>query len=135
MLVFIYINPKNDLSSNTIALSIHTNPSYVRQLMMPLKKAHLLNSVHGQAKPELTRDPNQITLLDVYRAIEKDKPLLHLDTNINPECNLGINIQYALKDYYQSIQSAAEAQMAQITLADIIAKFETLSANQPFNWD
>ena len=28
ILAFIYINPKNDLSSATIAVSVHTNPAY-----------------------------------------------------------------------------------------------------------
>ena len=70
LLAFIYINPKQNLSSAVIAVSIHTNPSYVRQLMMALRKSGILKSTRGQAKPELTRPPEQITMLDVYRAVE-----------------------------------------------------------------
>ena len=75
MLAFIYINPKNDLSSATIAFSIHTNASYVRQLMMALRKAGILSSSQGQAKPRLTRELKDITLFDMYQAIEGTKPL------------------------------------------------------------
>ena len=39
VLCFISINPSQDLSSAAIAKSIHTNPGYVRQIMMSLKKA------------------------------------------------------------------------------------------------
>lgn len=135
LMAFIHINPKENLSSSVIAYSIHTNPSYVRQIMMALRKAGLLSSTQGQAKPALTKSPSDITLLDVYRAIEGDKPLLHLDTNINPECNVGINIQYTLRDHYQKIQDAAESEMRKITLADVIQGFYERSKNQPLNWD
>lgn len=123
LLTFIYLNPKNDLSSATIAVSIRTNPSYVRQLMMALRKSGLLSSTRGQARPELTKSPEELTLLDIYRAVEGNKPLLHLDTHINPECNVGVNIQIVLSDYYNEVQAAAEAKMQQITLSDIIRDF------------
>ena len=74
IMVFIYLNPTQDLSSVAIAYSIKTNPSYVRQLMAALKKARLLNGTRGQAAPSLTREPSTITLLDIYRAVEGNKP-------------------------------------------------------------
>lgn len=123
LLTFVYLDPKNDLTSAAIAESIHTNPSYVRQLMMALRKSGLLNSTKGQARPELAKSPDELTLLDVYRAVEGDKPLLHLDTNINPDCNVGVNIQMILKDYYSDIQAVAETKMKEITLSDLIRDF------------
>ncbi len=135
MLAFIYINPKNDLSSATIAFSIHTNASYVRQLMMALRKAGILSSSQGQAKPGLTRELKDITLFDMYQAIEGTKPLLHLDTNINPDCNVGVNIHYALREYYQKVQDAAEEEMKRITMEDVVKSFYQLSRNQAMEWD
>ncbi|MCI9546517.1 MAG: Rrf2 family transcriptional regulator [Lachnospiraceae bacterium] len=135
LMAFIHINPKQDLSSSTIAYSIHTNPSYVRQLMMALRKSGLLNSSQGQAKPSLAKSPEDISLLDIYRAVEGQKPLLHLDTNINPDCNVGVNIHYTLRDYYQQVQNAAEGEMRKITLEDIIRGFYERSKNQPLYWD
>ena len=123
VMAFIVINPTMDLSSTAIAKSIHTNPGYVRQLMMLLKKADLLSGTRGKAKPELLREPERISLLDVYRAIEGNRPLLHLDTHTNPECAAGVNIQLALQRYYDEIQHTAECEMEQITLADIIREY------------
>lgn len=131
LMTFIHINPKNDLSSGAIAVSIHTNPSYVRQMMAALIKAGLLNSTRGQARPSLTRSPKEITLLDLYRAVEGEKPLLHLDTNINPDCNVGVNIQIALQEYYQEIQQATEKKMREITLEDIVQSFYQKTGYQP----
>ena len=52
--------------------------------MLKLKKAELMTSVAGHARPSLSKPADQITLLDIYKAVEGDKPLLHLDTHTNP---------------------------------------------------
>lgn len=123
IMAFIEINHDFDLSSTAIATSIQTNPAFVRQIMMKLRKAGLMSSVTGHAKPSLAKPAEQITLLKIYKAVEGDKPLLHLDTHTNPECGVGVNIQLALLDYYQEIQKMAEEHMNQISLQDIIKSY------------
>ncbi len=120
VMVLIAINQEKSLSSASIAESIHTNPGFVRQLMLKLKKAELMTSVAGHARPSLSKPADQITLLDIYKAVEGDKPLLHLDTHTNPECGVGINIQLSLQGFYNEIQKTAEEKMNTITLQDII---------------
>ena len=108
------------LSSAAIAESIRTNPGYVRQLMMIARKADLLVSERGKPNPSLARSADEISLLDIYRAVEGEKPLLVLDTHINPECRVGVAIQHSLGEAYGRIQESAENEMARITLRDII---------------
>ena len=124
ILVFIHTAEGVPVSSDKIAESIHTNPGCVRQIMSALRKADLIKSVTGHPKPELARDPEDISLLAVYKAVEGDKPLLHLDTHTNPECGVGVNIQLALQTFYDKVQKDAEASMAGISLADIIKEFQ-----------
>lgn len=100
VMVLIAINQEKSLSSASIAESVHTNPGFVRQLMLKLKKAELMTSVAGHARPSLSKPADQITLLDIYKAVEGDKPLLHLDTHTNPDCGVGINIQLSLQGFY-----------------------------------
>lgn len=123
ILVFIYTSEGEPVSSDKIAESIHTNPGCVRQIMSALRKAELIKSVVGHPKPELAKKPEDISLLDVYKAVEGDKPLLHLDTHTNPECGVGVNIQLALQSFYDKVQRDAEESMAGITLKDIIEEF------------
>ena len=124
VLTLIALNQEDfSLSSTSIAASVQTNPGYVRQIMMKLRKAGLMSSVTGHVKPSLTKNADQISLLDIYKAVEGDKPLLHLDTHTNPECGVGMNIQFALQDYYDKVQSSAEKKMAEITLQDIIVSY------------
>lgn len=123
ILVLIATNPLENLSSAAMAESIHTHSAFVRQIMSRLREAGLIVSVRGHATPSLAREAAEISLLDVYRAVEGEKPLLHLDTHTNPECGVGVNIQYSLQDYYDEIQKTAEKKMGEISLADIIRSF------------
>ena len=124
VLALIALNPQDaNLSSASIAESVQTNPAYVRQIMMRLRQAGLMESVTGRARPTLARPAEEISLLNIYRAMEGDKPLLHLDTHTNPECGVGVNIQLALKDCYEDVQRAAEGRMRAISLADVLGLY------------
>jgi len=45
---------------------------------------------------------------------------LHVDPKTNPDCVVGGNIQETLNQVYADVQTAAEQQMAQVTLAAIM---------------
>lgn len=123
ILAFIALHPNCDLTSEKIAESIQTNPGYVRQLMSALRRGGLLLSVKGHPRPSLAKTPCQITLLDVYQAVEGDKPLLHQDTHTNPACGVGMNIQLVLRDCYDLVQQQAEEAMRSITLQEILDRY------------
>ncbi|MDU0348283.1 Rrf2 family transcriptional regulator [Actinomyces sp. MRS3W] len=128
VLIYIHLDPRGDLRSTAIATSLATNPAAVRQIMTRLRRASLLTSVPGHARPALAQPPEAITLLDVYRAMDGTAPLLHLDTHTNPHCGAGVNIQLALQEHYDRIQEAAEAQMQRITIAQIVADYRQRTA-------
>jgi len=121
ILAYIEIYHDDDLSSTAIAESVESNPGLVRRLMAALRTAGLLATQRGTATPEVMRDPTDISLLDIYRAVETDNNLLHIDDKTNPQCIVGGNIQETLREAYATVQTAAESQMATITLASLIA--------------
>lgn len=123
ILAFLSMGAGQRITSAKIAESVKTNPAYIRQLMAKLKSAGMITSSQGQANAELTRRPDEITVLDVYRAIEGNKPLLHWDIDTNPKCGVGIYVQLSIADFYQEIQKAAEQKMQTITLQDIIDRY------------
>lgn len=124
ILAFIALNRNDALTSQRIAESIRTNPGCVRQLMVSLRRYGIMTSVQGHARPALSRAPADISLLDIYRAVEGGEPLLHLDTHTNPECGVGVNIQLALQDYFDKVQNRAEDEMSRITLQDVLDRYE-----------
>ena len=123
ILTVIALNPDCDLTSNKLAESVQTNPAYVRQLMSALRKGGLLVSVKGHPRPALAREPEKITLLDAYRAVEGNKPLLHQDIHTNPACGVGVNIQLVIRDCYDLVQQQAEKAMEAITLQEILDRY------------
>lgn len=121
ILAFITIyKGKIPLTSNNIAGSIETSPVVVRRLMSKLRKAKLIQTVHGSADPKLARDPQEISLYDVYLAVEGDQPLFTVDHKTNPDCIVGGNIQSTLTQYYQLAEQAAAAKLAAISLRDVL---------------
>lgn len=124
LLAFLCLARGERLTSARIAESVKTNPAYIRQLMSALKKAGLISSDQGQVNAALTRSADQITMLDVYRAVEGEKPLLHLDIHTNPACGIGVNVQLSIGDFYREIQDTAEEKMQKITLQDILDRYE-----------
>ncbi|UQS84873.1 Rrf2 family transcriptional regulator [Apilactobacillus apisilvae] len=109
----------NDLSSRAIAGSIESNPSLVRRLMANLSKANLLKSSQGKVNIKLGRSAKEISILDVYKAIE-EPDLLHVDPDTNVKCIVGANIQKTLNSAYNKIQKQAESEMDKISIYDIM---------------
>lgn len=69
----------NLLSSEIIAGSVKTNPANIRKIMSNLKKSNLITTQTGKANPILARPPEEISLLDVYKSIEGNTNLIHVD--------------------------------------------------------
>ncbi|NHZ84932.1 MAG: transcriptional regulator [Planctomycetia bacterium] len=109
-----------NVPSDFIAESAKTNPVVIRRIMLLLKKAGLIKSqqgVHGGAV--LLRKPENITLLDIYKAVEY-KNVFSLHPNIpNPQCIVGRNIQNILGDIFNNAENAMESVLAGISIAQI----------------
>ncbi|MFH5811624.1 Rrf2 family transcriptional regulator [Companilactobacillus sp. FL22-1] len=127
ILAFIEVYQSQKLSSELIAQSIQTSPVVVRRLMSNLRENQLIATKKGTAEPRLAREPKDITLLDIYLAVENDRQLFTLDTNTNPECIVGGNIQKVLGNYYEEAKMAALRKFNNVTLQDII---ETILVEQ-----
>ena len=120
LLAYIEIFPDDDLSSRAIARSIVTNPSMVRSLMMDLRKAGLLKTKQGSAEPELAKKPEEISLYDIFAAVDMDHHLLHFDEDTEQKCPVGGNIQGPLAKAYAEVEEAAFAKMREISMQEIV---------------
>ena len=64
-----------------------------------------MTSVAGHARPSLSKPADQITLLDIYKAVEGDKPLLHLDISYQSRLwRWHLTFSYLLQGFYNEIQ-------------------------------
>ncbi|PLZ04395.1 transcriptional regulator [Burkholderia sp. WAC0059] len=110
------------LSSEMIAGSVNTNPALIRRLLTMLAEAGLTTSQLGAGGGALlAREPQAVTLLDVYRAVDEGQLFaLHREAP-NPACVVGRNIQHVLRDVIDDAQRAMETSLAARTLADVTA--------------
>lgn len=109
------------MTSDFMAASIGTNPVIVRKLLQQLKAAGLIEVKRGTGGIELTRPLEEISFLDVYRAVEctPDEQLFHFHENPNPKCPVGSTIHIMLDDKLAEVQQAMEDKLAEMTLADL----------------
>lgn len=126
ILSMIASNSDKQLTSNFIASSVNTNPVVIRRISSMLKKAKLIESKTGVSGAILTKDPQNITLLDIYYAVRSEKDLFSIHDNPNPKCSVGMHIQATLDETFSRVQQAMEEELSNQTLKDVI---EHLSKN------
>ncbi|WP_028543808.1 Rrf2 family transcriptional regulator [Paenibacillus taiwanensis] len=114
------------LTSDWIAGSVNTNPVVIRRLTGKLKQAGLVQVRPGTGGATLLKEPDQITLLDIYRAVEvvEEGELFHMHEQPNPECFVGANIQSVLEGILVSAQAAMERVLAEIPLSALVDDFQ-----------
>ena len=117
-----YFGEDYKLTSDFLAGSVNVNPVVIRRLLQQLKAAGLINVARGSGGTTLAKPLKDISLLDVYQAVEcvENGELFHFHDNPNPACPVGRNIHHALDDKLDRIQKAMEDEMRRITLAEVV---------------
>ena len=109
------------VSSERIARSVQTNAVILRNLLGAMEKQHLVRVQRGSnAGWQLAHEPQEITLLDVYRAVEQPELIAMHHTPPNPRCTVGYGIGPVLTDVYAKAQNELEEELARTTIADIL---------------
>ncbi|WP_141604089.1 Rrf2 family transcriptional regulator [Terrilactibacillus laevilacticus] len=109
-----------EMTSEFIAGSVNTNPVVIRRIIGMLRKADILKTQAGVAGAVLARNPDQITLLDVYRAVEPRDELFSIHEDPNPNCPVGKRIQGSLDHIFHHAQSMMESELSKTTIKDIL---------------
>jgi len=110
------------MSSDAIAWSANTNPVVVRRILGALRRARLVRSQPGKAGgTQLARPADQITLLDVYRAVKGQWAFAFPRKPGHPHCPGGGNMRRLLTPVFADGQRALERTLSQTTIADLLA--------------
>ena len=114
--------PTGETNSAQLALSVNTSPSFVRRILSKLSKAGLVSTSMGKnGSTALARDPAEITLLDIYRAVEAPKAFLIHDYPENAACLVSCGIKTALAGVLSRTQDSMEKSLSETSLAQVIA--------------
>ena len=120
------------VTSEFLASSIQVNPVVIRKLLLQLKSAGLIEVKRGTGGTKIVKPLEEITFLDVYRAVGcvEENTLFHFHENPNPACPVGRNIHGVLDERLVKVQKAMERELASMTLADVKHDMEKLFAQE-----
>lgn len=109
------------VTSERIAGSVNTNAAVVRRILSKLARSGLTTSRRGAGGGALlARAASEITLREIYRAVEcADLFAMHHEPP-NSRCPVGRHIQSALEDATEAARSALEESLGTRTVADVL---------------
>lgn len=116
-----YFRKDREVTSSLLSLSTGANPVTVRTVISELREAGLLDISQGKTGIGLKKDINNISMLDVFNAVDglDEDGLFHFHDNPNINCPVGRNIHKAMDDKLMKIQDSMNSQMAKIKIGDV----------------
>ncbi|GAF65167.1 putative transcriptional regulator [Bacillus sp. TS-2] len=131
ILSLLELNKDEVTSSAFLAASVNTNPAVIRKLIGMLKKADLIEVHPGIAGAKLKRNLADISLFDVYKAVNvvQEKELFSIHENPNPNCSVGRNIQGTVEQIFTAAQFAMEKVLKNVTLEDVVKEISSKEAS------
>lgn len=110
------------MTSEQMAASVGTNPTYIRKIAGLLKKAGVIDSSQGKSGFTLLIPAEQLTLCRIYQAVSEHGHvhLFDLHQNPNDACIVGKHIKPVLENEFSSLETVISQALNGRTLRDII---------------
>lgn len=108
---------KEALTSEVLARSMGTNPAVFRRTMAGLREAGHVTSGKGHGGGwQLDRPLNEITLLQIYEALDRPNLFAIGNRREHPECLIQKKVNAALSDTMAQAEALFIAQFGKVTL-------------------
>lgn len=123
VLTALAFNKKNLMSSDALALSVNTNPVVIRRLLSLLTRAHLVATTRGKAGGvRLAKEPQLITLKDVYVALSPTDPLAPREKVPQKDCAVSCAMYSIMSTISEGTQKVTLKYLESQKLSDLIKK-------------
>jgi Rrf2 family protein len=118
--VMAYIG-RDGTNSEIIAKSLRTNPVVVRRLLKCMERDGLVEIRPGKdGGVQLKREPNEITLDQIYQAVERETGVFALRQGGNPHCPVNSRMKDLLTPIFDATNNAVERTLSQTTLGSLV---------------
>jgi len=114
-----YFQDDYKITSEFLSASVGSNPVIIRNIMSQLRESGIIDIKRGPGGISITRDLDQITFLDIYKAVETNSEEDFFRFHENPDCPVGKNIRTSLDGALSVIQDKFEAELKTHTVADV----------------
>lgn len=120
---------KVKVTSELLAKSTGCNSAAIRSILNALQKANIISVVRGVGGAHLQCIPSELTLWEVYHALEPEglEHFIGLHPNPSDQCPVGSRIESVLKEPYRKIGQAVKQQMENITLQQLLDHYNAIS--------
>ncbi|MCD8328944.1 MAG: Rrf2 family transcriptional regulator [Ruminococcus sp.] len=127
------LSPKKRVTSALVAESTRSNPVTVRNIFLNLSDSGLLIASAGKnGGVRLAREPKNITLWDIYQAVElKDVNKIFNMYEGSGTCPIGKNFYKILHPHMVSASNAMKADMERVTLETLMSELKELIKTSP----
>ena len=111
------------VTSDFLSGSTGVNAVIVRNVLGQLRNAGIVETRQGSGGAHIAKPTGEITLYDVYRAVEctDDDGLFRFHENPNAKCPVGRNIHKVMDNRLEAAQAALENELKLTTLAEIVS--------------
>ena len=111
------------VTSEFLSGSTGVNAVIIRNVLAQLRSAGIVNTRQGSGGAHLARPMSEITLYDIYKAVEcvDDEGLFHFHESPNAQCPVGRNIHKVMDKRLSAVQTAMENELKSVTLSEIVA--------------
>ncbi len=112
-----------DTNSELLAKSLNTNPVVVRRILKPLESHGLVSVRPGRyGGVTLLRSPSDITMEDVYKAVEPGGALFALRERGNTRCPVNNTMVRTLPPLFGAANSAVDSALRRTKLSSLVEK-------------
>lgn len=122
LLISLAFNAEREMTSARLAMSVNTSPSFVRRVLAKLSKADLVSTTTGKAGfCSLAKRAEEISLLDVYRAVDAPKAFAIHRYPVQEACAVSCHIAAAMEKVLEKTQNSMESALGEMTLAEVLS--------------
>ena len=116
-----YFEDDRTVTSRFLAESIGSNAVIVRNIMLQLQSADLIDVKRGPGGIKIKSPLSEIRFLDIYRAVEthSDESMFRFHEHPNHECPIGRNIYKVLDSKFEKIEQSFEDSLDAVDLQQI----------------
>ncbi len=119
---------REKLTSDFLAGSVNVNPVIIRNTLSRLKSAGLVTVDAGVGGAHLAKDPKDISLWDVFLAVEEEEALFRFHDNPNPACPVGRNLHAVLDGQLAAAQESMKTKLDAVSLQMLIDDLQRLNS-------
>ena len=111
------------VTSDFLSGSTGVNAVIVRGVLGQLRNAGIVETRQGSGGAHLAKALDEITLYDIYKAVDcvDDEGLFHFHENPNANCPVGRNLHKSMGGRLEAAQTALGNELKSTTLAQVVA--------------